>query len=123
MTQLLSPSRFIDFIACPHKEALRRAGVPKDAEDASAALIQHKGLEHEAGALAKLEAVFGPAVSIPTDGSAGARAAATREANPGALLDHRLDVGDNGGGKDGDAVPVSTVLLRAVFGLPDCAMM
>jgi len=80
MTQLLSPSRFIDFIACPHKEALRRAGVPKDAEDASAALIQDKGLEHEAEALAKLEAVYGSAVSIPTDGSAEARAAATREA-------------------------------------------
>ncbi len=80
MTQLLSPSRFIDFVACAHKEALRLAGIPKDAEDAGAALIQDKGLEHEAQVLEALEAIYGPAVSIPTVGSAEELAAATRKA-------------------------------------------
>jgi len=48
----------------------------------------------------------------------GAGADATDEANPGALLDHRLDESDDGRGKDGDAVPVGAILLGAVFGLP-----
>lgn len=80
MTQLLSPSRFIDFLACAHKEALRRAGVEKDEEDASTALIQDKGFEHEAEVLTKLEARYGKAVAIPTRVSLDDKVAATHQA-------------------------------------------
>ncbi|OYU72758.1 MAG: hypothetical protein CFE32_22830, partial [Alphaproteobacteria bacterium PA3] len=80
MKQLLSPSRFIDFLACAHKEALRRAGVEKDEEDASTALIQDKGFEHEAEVLAKLEARYGKAVAIPTSVSLDEKVAATHQA-------------------------------------------
>ena len=61
------------------------------------------------GAEYKLDAKFlfkigaGPALIVV----AGAGADATEKANPGALLNHRLDAGDDGGGKDGDAVPDS----------------
>ncbi len=70
--------------------------------------------EFAEGAQDKLDDVAGAALIVVV----GAGADATEKANPGALLDHRLDAGDKGGGKDGDAVPVGTVLLRAVFGLP-----
>ncbi len=58
-----------------------------------------EGTEHE------LDDVAGAALIIVV----GAGADATEEANPGALLDHRLDAGDDGGSKDGDAVPDSMV--------------
>uniref|UniRef100_UPI0012FF9B4E hypothetical protein n=1 Tax=Aquidulcibacter paucihalophilus TaxID=1978549 RepID=UPI0012FF9B4E len=53
------------------------------------------------GAKHELDDVAGAALIVVV----GAGADATEEANPGALLDHRLDTGDDGGGKDGDAVP------------------
>ena len=56
-----------------------------------------EGAEHE------LDDVAGAALIVVV----GAGADATEEANPGALLDHRLDAGDDGGGKDCDAVPDS----------------
>ena len=70
--------------------------------------------EFTEGAEYELDDVAGAALIVVV----GAWADATEEANPGALLDHCLDAGDDGGGEDGDAVPVGTVLLRAVFGLP-----
>ena len=55
------------------------------------------------GAKHKLDDVAGAALIVVV----GAGADATEKANPGALLDHCLDAGDDGGGKDGDAVPDS----------------
>jgi predicted RecB family nuclease len=80
MTQLLSPSRLIDFISCPHKEALRKAGVERDPVDASVALIQEKGGEHENDVLQALESATDGAVHIPTNSSLVDKVAATHAA-------------------------------------------
>ena len=58
-----------------------------------------EGAEHE------LDDVAGAALIVVV----GAGADATEKANPGALLDHRLDASDDGGGEDCDAVPDSMV--------------
>jgi hypothetical protein len=61
--------------------------------------------EFAEGAQDKLDDVAGAALIVII----GAGADATEKANPGALLDHCLDAGDDGRGKDGDAVPDSMV--------------
>ena len=77
----LSASRLNDFLDCPHQAALWLAGVkPEDAVDATVQLVRDKGFEHEAAVLARLEARYGPAERIPSDGSLDERARLTREA-------------------------------------------
>ncbi len=80
MTHLLSPTRLINFIACPHREALQRAGTPKDDEDASLKLIQDKGGEHEDEVLQALESMIAGAVHIQTNGALANKVAATLQA-------------------------------------------
>ena len=80
MNQFLSPSRLIDFIACPHREALRKAGVEKDPVDAGVALIQNKGGEHESDVLQTLESAVKGCIHISDTGTLSDRAAATRAA-------------------------------------------
>jgi predicted RecB family nuclease len=80
MTQRLSPSRLIDYMACPHKEALRKAGVARDADAPTIALIKDKGGEHENDVLQALESDSDLAVHIPTNGTLEDRVAATHEA-------------------------------------------
>ncbi|MDX2275673.1 MAG: TM0106 family RecB-like putative nuclease [Hyphomonadaceae bacterium] len=81
MTRSLSASRLNDFLGCAHQSALWLAGVAPDEEvDETLQLIRAKGFEHEAAVLARLEAIHGPAVHIPTEGGMEARVAATQAA-------------------------------------------
>jgi uncharacterized protein len=81
MTRSLSASRLNDFLGCAHQSALSLAGVAPDEEvDETLQLIREKGFEHEAAVLARLEAVRGQAVHIPTEGGMEARVAATHAA-------------------------------------------
>lgn len=65
MSQRLSASRLNEYLSCAHAAALWLDGVtPPDLVDPSLELVRKKGLEHEAEVLARLEARYGPAVSI-----------------------------------------------------------
>src|SRR5262245_47300146 len=77
MTRSLSASRLNDFLGCTHQSALWLAGAAPGAADPTLELIRQKGFAHEAAVLARLEALHGPAVRIPSDGSLESRQAAT----------------------------------------------
>ena len=80
----LSPSRLNDFLGCAHQAALQFAGVPPEAADPVLELVRTTGFRHEAAVLARLEALHGPAVHIPTTNvSFAERVAATRQAVAG----------------------------------------
>lgn len=80
----LSASRLNDFLGCPHAAALWLAGIKPESEaDATLQLIRDKGFEHEAAVLARLEALHGPAVKIPSGGTLAERARLTDEAIKG----------------------------------------
>lgn len=82
--QPLSASRLNHFLGCPHATALWLAGVkPEGESDATLELIRAKGFEHEAAVLARLEALHGPAIKIPANGSLSERSALTAEAIKG----------------------------------------
>ncbi len=77
----LSASRLNSFLGCSHAAALWLAGVkPQDAADETLKLFREKGFEHEAVVLARLEAQYGAAASIPAKGSLADRVEATRNA-------------------------------------------
>jgi uncharacterized protein len=77
----LSASRLNDFLSCPHQTSLWLSGVEPESEaDATLQLIRHKGFEHEAAVLARLEKVYGPAERIPSGASPTDRERLTRDA-------------------------------------------
>jgi predicted RecB family nuclease len=81
MIKILSASRLNDFLGCRHRSALWFAGVaPPPEGNPSLELVREKGFEHEARVLTDLEAVHGPAVSIPADGPFAERLRLTAEA-------------------------------------------
>lgn len=81
MIKVLSASRLNDFLGCRHRSALWLAGVEPPPEDnPSLELVREKGFEHEARVLADLEALHGPAVSIPSGGPFAERLSLTAEA-------------------------------------------
>lgn len=64
----LSPSRFIDYLGCPHQSALWLAGIKApEQKDPTLELIRAKGFEHEARVLANLEAQYGAAARIDAE--------------------------------------------------------
>jgi uncharacterized protein len=70
----LSASRLNDFLACPHRAALRLAGVAAGANlDPAVHLVRQKGFAHEAAVLARLEQRHGRTVHIPGDGDGVSR--------------------------------------------------
>jgi len=81
MFKILSASRLNDFLGCRHRSALWLAGVePQPEDNPSLELVREKGFEHEARVLADLEALHGPAVSIPAGGPFSERLSLTAEA-------------------------------------------
>src|SRR5690606_811483 len=81
MIKILSASRLNDFLGCRHRSALWLAGVePPPEANPSLELVREKGFEHEARVLADLEALHGPAVSIPSGGPFAERLSLTAEA-------------------------------------------
>lgn len=81
MIKVFSASRLNDFLGCRHRSALWLAGVEPPPEDnPSLELVREKGFEHEARVLAGLEALHGPAVSVPASGPFSERLSLTAEA-------------------------------------------
>lgn len=77
----LSASRLNDYLGCQHAVALWLAGVKPDGDtDTTLQLIRNKGFEHEAQVLARLEAMHGPAVKIPSEGVFDERVRLTKAA-------------------------------------------